>query len=238
MTADGGGGQAWRQGALRVRNAVRRMRMGAATKEVSERVWLRRGGEDWVAGYWDDDHSPRRDRLIEVARATFGTPSSVLDIGCNAAPNLRRVAAEFPGCRLAGFDINVEAIAGARRRFAEAGIAVDLSVGSYYDLLPATPSDSVDIVISSFALAYVPPANLPAVLADVLRIAVRGLVLAEPHSLDGGRVAGVLTVPWYDWRHDYADTLVQLGVARSRIEVSDLPERGSPDAGLLVADLR
>lgn len=238
MAVDGDCGPSWRQAALRVRNAVRRLRMGAATKEVSERVWRRRGGDDWVAGYWADDHSPRRDRLIEALRRTFGAPSSVLDIGCNAAPNLRRIAAEFPACHLAGFDINEEAIAGARLRFADAGIAADLTVGSYYDILPATPSDSTDVVISSFALAYVPPANLPAVLDDLVRIAVRGLVLAEPHALDRQRAAGVLTVPWYDWRHDYAIALVRLGVDRGRIEVSDLPEPGSPTAGLLVADLR
>lgn len=238
MTAGSDSGGGWRQGPLMVRNAVRRMRMGAASKDVSERVWRSRGGEDWVAGYWADDHSPRRDHLIAALNATFGVPASVLDVGCNAAPNLRRIAAEFPGCRLSGFDINTEAIDGARRRFTEAGIAADLSVGSFYDVLPATASDSVDIVISSFALAYVPPGNLPAVVADLVRIAVRGVVLAEPHAFDRHRAAGVLKTPWYDWRHDYAATFANLGISRGRVEVFDLPDAGSPDAGLLVADLR
>lgn len=228
----------WRQLARAARNSTRRMRMGAARPEVSESFWRRRSGDDWVDTYWNADRTPRRDRIVEALRATFGTPSSVLDVGCNAGPTLRRVAAEFPGCALSGFDINSEAIAGARRHLAEIGLSADLSVGSFYEVLPATASNSADVVISSFALAYVPPAQLPGVLADVMRIAVRGAVLAEPHAFAGHRGAGVLTVPWHDWRHDYAAVLVGLGVSRDRIAVSDEPEPGSPDAGLLVLTLR
>jgi len=228
----------WRRLPLLLRNRVRRMRMDAAPREVPEEVWRRRGGEEWVAGYWDDVRSPRRNHLIATLRATFGAPSSVLDVGCNAAPNLRRVADEFPGCRLIGFDINEDAIAGARRRFAELGIPAELSVGSFYDVLPSIPTHSIDVVISSFSLAYVPPAHLRGVLADIVGIARWGLVLAEPHVFAGARPAGVLNVPWYDWRHDYAAILAGVGVAQERIAVFDLPEPGAADSGLLVADLR
>lgn len=213
------------------------MRMNAARKEVSENVWRSRSGDEWVAGYWNDTQSPRRDSLIDALRTAFEAPSSVLDVGCNAGPVLRRVATEFPGCRLAGFDINAEAIAGARQRFSDLGLIADLSVGSFYEVLPATASKSVDIVISSFALAYVPPADLPSVLSDIVRIAVRGIVLAEPHAMDHLRAAGTLTVPWYDWRHDYAAVFVGLGISSDRIAVSDLPEPGGADSGLLVVVL-
>ncbi len=156
-------------------------------------------------------------------RSTFGAPTSVLDVGCNAGPTLRRFAAEFPGCRLAGFDINAEAIAGARQHLAELGAAAELSVGSFYEVLPAMPSGSADVVVSSFALAYVPPAHLPGVLADIVRIASRGVVLAEPHAFEPGRSAGVLTVPWHDWRHDYRSVLVGLGIDRERITLVRSP---------------
>jgi SAM-dependent methyltransferase len=153
----------WRRLPRQVRNATRRLRLAAAGKEVSEGVWRKRGGEDWVEAYWSDVHSPRRDCIIDAMRTSFGTPASVLDVGCNAGPNLRRIAAEFPGCRLVGFDINQEAIDGATRRFAASGIDAKLSVGSYYDVLPALPTSSIDVVVSSYALAYIPTANLPAV---------------------------------------------------------------------------
>jgi Methyltransferase domain len=227
----------WRRIPLRVRNATRRLRMGSGRKEISEGVWRKRGGEAWVETYWSDDRSPRRDCIIEALR-TFGVPASVLDVGCNAAPNLRRVAAEFPECRLVGFDINREAIDGASRRFAELGVEAELSVGSYYDVLPSIETGSIDVVLSSYALAYVPAANLPQVLADIVRIARMGLVLAEPLAFGGTRTTGVLTVPWYDWRHDYAAGLAALGVARERIQVFDLPTPGAVESGLLVADLR
>jgi SAM-dependent methyltransferase len=228
----------WRRYPRQVRNAGRRMRMGAGRKEVSEGVWRKRGGEEWVESYWSDDHSPRRDSIIDALRTSFGAPASVLDVGCNAGPNLRRIAAEFPGCRLVGFDINAEAIDGATRRFAERGLEADLSVGSYYDVLPAIATASVDVVLSSYALAYVPAANLPGVLADIVRIARTGVVLAEPLAFGGARPAGVLTVPWYDWRHDYAAVLAGVGVPAERIQVFDLPTPGAAESGLLVADLR
>ena len=228
----------WRRFPRRIRNTARRLRMGAGRKEVSEDVWRNRGGEAWVETYWSDIGSPRRDCIIEAVRTSFGVPSSVLDVGCNAGPNLRRMAAEFPGCRLVGFDINQEAIDGAARRFAALGIEAELSVGSYYDVLPATASASIDVVLSSYALAYVPPVNLRGVLADIVRIARIGLVLAEPLAFGGERSAGVLTVPWYDWRHDYAAGLAGVGVAPERIRVFDLPTPGSAESGLVVADLR
>jgi SAM-dependent methyltransferase len=228
----------WRRRLLGVRNVARRVRMSAASREVSEDVWRRRGGDEWVEGYWGDDHSPRRDQIVDQLRLTFGAPSSVLDVGCNAGPNLRRIAAEFPSCRLVGFDINDEAIAGARERFSELGLAAELSVGSYYDVLPATPSDSVDVVITSFSLAYVPPAHLAEVLGELIRIARWGIILAEPLAFDHKRRAGVLTVPWYDWRHDYVGALHALGLERSKLRALDLPVPGGRDSGLVVVDLR
>jgi SAM-dependent methyltransferase len=228
----------WRRLPRRVRNTVRRMRMDAGRKEVSEGVWRKRGGEAWVETYWSDVGSPRRDCIIDALRTSFGAPESVLEVGCNAGPNLRRIATEFPGCRLVGFDINQEAIEGAARRFAELGIETELSVGSYYDVLPTIVSGSIDVVLTSYALAYVPTTNLPDVLADIVRIARSGLLLAEPLAFDAARPAGVLTVPWYDWRHDYAAALAGVGVSPERIRVFDLPTPGAVESGLLVADLR
>lgn len=228
----------WRRVPLRLRNATRRLRMGSGRKEVSEGVWRKRSGEAWVETYWNDDRSPRRDCIVDAVRTNFGAPASVLDVGCNAGPNLRRLAAEFPGCRLVGFDINAEAIEGAAIRFAELGVAVELSVGSYYDVLPAIATASIDVVLSSYSLAYVPPANLPDVLADIVRIARVGIVLAEPLAFGGARPAGVLTVPWYDWRHDYPRTLAAIGVRPDRIRAFDLPAAGAVDSGIVVADLR
>lgn len=228
----------WRGLARTVRNSTRRMRMSGAKKEVSESFWRNRRGDEWVDTYWNADRTARRDSIISALRETFGAPSSVLDVGCNAGPTLRRIAREFPDCRLTGFDINGEAIAAARRYLTDLGLSAELSVGSFYEVLPATASKSVDIVTSSYALAYVPPAHLPGVLGDIVRIARWGAVLSEPHTLDASRSAGTLTVPWYDWRHDYAAGLVDMGISRDRIAVSDLPDPGAADAGLVVLDLR
>ena len=214
--------------------AVRRVTRRNAPASVPKRFWERQGGEAWVGRYWDDYRSPRRDMLVEAVRATFGAPASVLDVGCNAGPNLRRVHEEFPACALAGFDVNVEAIEYARSRFAETGTAADLWVGTFDDELSRLGSDGFDLVISSFALAYVPPRDMPRILGHCVRIARRGLVLAEPLPFDAKRPEGVLSgTP--DWRHDYSRLLADLGVAR--VETADAPEPGHQWSGLVVAQL-
>jgi SAM-dependent methyltransferase len=228
----------WRRVPRRLRNSIRLLRARTGRKELPETWWRTRSGDAWTATYWNDDGSPRRDYIIDAVRSSFGAPASVLDVGCNAAPNLRRIAAEFPGCRLSGFDINQEAIDVAVRRFAEAGIPAELSVGSYYDVLPRVATDSIDVIVSSYALAYVPPENLREVLTELVRIARRGLVLAEPMAFGGTRTAGVLNVPMHDWRHDYAGALSGIGVPPGGVAVFDVPTPGADDSGLLVADLR
>lgn len=220
--------------ARRSLNAVRRMTRRNASASVPQRFWERRGGEEWVAGYWNDFHSPRRDMIVDAIRDRFGHPESVLDVGCNAGPNLRRIHEEFPACALAGFDVNAEAVAYASIRFAEMGTAAHLRVGTFEEVLPEAPADGVDLVISSFSLAYVPPRDLFRVLGHCVRAARRGLVLAEPLPFDPARPEGVLSgTP--DWRHDYRRTLGLLGVRD--VDTYDRPEPGHEWSGLVVARL-
>jgi trans-aconitate methyltransferase len=215
-------------------NAVRRVTRRNAPASVPRRFWERQRGEAWVARYWNDLHAPRRDMIIDAIRDSFGEPESVLDVGCNAAPNLRRVHEEFPRCRLAGFDVNVEAVEYARTRFAEMGTTADLWIGTFDDELARLGPGSFDLVISSFALAYVPPRDMPRILGNCARIARRGLVLAEPLPFDAQRPEGVLSgTP--DWRHDYRRLLGDLGL--TRVETADAPEPGHPWSGLVVARL-
>jgi trans-aconitate methyltransferase len=213
-------------------NAVRRVTRRNASASVPQRFWERQGGQAWVERYWDDDRSPRRDSLVQAIRESFGAPANVLDVGCNAGPNLRRVHAEFPQCALAGFDVNAEAIGFARERFAELATAVDLRIGTFDDELPRYGNDTFDLLISSFSLAYVPPRDLPRVLGHCVRVARRGLVLAEPLPFDDRRPEGVLSgTP--DWRHDYKRVLADLGV--TNVRTSDEPEPGHQWSGLVVA---
>jgi trans-aconitate methyltransferase len=201
---------------------------------VPTRFWAKQSGDDWVTGYWDDYRSPRRDMIVAALRDSFGEPASVLDVGCNAAPNLRRIHEEFPACSLAGFDVNEEAVSFARRRLEDLGVAADLWVATFEEALPALPSDSIDVVVSSFSLAYVPPRDLPGIVGHCVRIAQRGLVLAEPLPFGGARPEGVLSgTP--DWRHDYRRILAALGAART--ETFDRPVAGDKWSGLVVAVL-
>jgi SAM-dependent methyltransferase len=213
-------------------NAIRMVTRRNAPASVPQRFWARQGGQAWVERYWDDYRSPRRDMIVEAIRENFGTPKSVLDVGCNAGPNLRRMFEEFPACVLSGFDVNAEAIEYARSRFTQMGSKAELWIGTFDDELSRLPADTFDLVISSFALAYVPPRDMPRILADCVRIAQRGLVLAEPQPFDAKRPEGVLSgTP--DWCHDYRRLLEEIGV--TRVETADAPDPGHPWSGLVVA---
>jgi len=178
-----------------------------------------RTASSWARLWWDTRDRPFRDVLIaELQR--FPSPTSLLELGCNAGPNLLRLSSTFPGARLSGVDANAEAVRLAREWLAAEGVCnAKLEAGTFETLLPTIPARSEDLVFSCYALAYVHPSALGSVLEHALRIARGGLVLAEPMVRSGKQRE--LIVP-LDWRHDYALELVRLGIPRHAIRIVDV----------------
>lgn len=172
---------------------------GPVGTRLQEWVWrtrhlYRRG---WARGYLETFGHPHRAQIVEAV-ASF-QPETVLEIGCASGANLARLRQSLPHARLYGLDINAEAVRVGREHFAhERGI--DLFVG-HADQLAAFPDHSQDVVLSDAVLMFVAPDRVQHVLAEMIRVARKGLVLNEYHAtgetrgrFDGGRWVYDLTV--------------------------------------------
>jgi len=191
------------------------------------------GGAAWIAEYRGTVDVASRQWALEAVR-TFGLARSVLEIGCHCGPLLRQLAA-LPGIRdVYGLDINAEAVAAAR----EDGLTA--IVGGVPEALTRLSTRSIDVIVSSYCLAYVAPIDLPRTLGECLRIARMGLVLIEPSAGPGVDSAVFTDGKYVEWRHEYLDALAR---ARRRMPIAPAVEvtrtRKSLDAlnAIIVAKL-
>lgn len=196
---------------------------GLMPRDAGQRSWQEmstRAGRWWARICWDSAEQPFRRALIEQL-GRFPAPASLLELGCNSGPNLRLAAAAFPAARLTGLEANAQVVGLARQRLAAEGLSTPrLEAGTVEALLPGFPDASEDVVFSCYALAYVHPTDLRDVLAQALRVARRGLVLAEPQVRPGHRRELMNRLPW---RHDYAGAFARLGLPQSAMTLRDLP---------------
>jgi SAM-dependent methyltransferase len=177
---------------------------GPIGTRLQEWVWrnrhlYRRG---WARGYLETIDHPHRAQIVEAVAAF--QPDSVLEIGCASGANLARLRQSLPHARLCGLDINAEAVRVGREHFAHDS-AIELSVG-HADQLAAFADHSQDVVLSDAVLMFVAPDRIHRVLAEMIRVARKGLVLNEYHAVgesgghfDGGR-----------WVYDLSALLRQL----------------------------
>jgi SAM-dependent methyltransferase len=109
------------------------------------------------------DASPSPTRLAWLERAVRRIPlgSDVLDLGCGAGiPMTRALAA---GRRVTGVDLSARQIELARRNVPEASfIQADMTTLEL-------PPESLDAVVAFYSLTHLPQAELPVVLASILR---------------------------------------------------------------------
>jgi len=161
----------------------------------------------WVEHYWNSWRAPYRLALAEaLARVLPHDHSTVLEVGCHVGPNLRLWRDRWARLRLMGFDVSPEAVAAAKAHFAgDPGVHVWEE-----DLLDGFTLPVADVIVSCYALAYVPP-HFVVPVARRLREAARvALVLAEPLVL-GGAAAGLCEYEVEEYRHDWAGAFEDLG---------------------------
>ena len=144
--------------------------------------WRGRSGESWTARYWQAiGQAHRRDMLaaLHAIRRPFG---SLVELGCNAGPNLRLIHEAFPGVALAGADVNAEALGYGLRQARDEGWGYEtMTLDLTRDLsLVIADQRAFDVVLCCYALAYVAPANIERVLREVKCLARRAVLLLEP----------------------------------------------------------
>lgn len=155
-----------------------------ATRETATRHFLPAAGHDWLLPLYDPlqkllgADASRREML---ERAELAAGQRVLEIGCGTGSLLLQLAAWQPGLELVGLDPDPKALARARRKCEQRGVAVRLDTG-FADALPY-PDRHFDRVFSSFMFHHLDASARPATLAEVRRVLRPGGSL---HLLDFG----------------------------------------------------
>lgn len=162
-----------------------------------ERMDWRNGAGTWIDEYVASKDHPHR-QLILNALQGFGEFAGVLELGCNAGPNLLRISELYPETQLAGIDINKDAIARAQELLPKAV----LKVGTVTEL--PFPDQSFDIVIADAVLMYTNEKEVQRVLDEVNRVARKGVILVEWYAQKS-------EITDYHWAHNYPEYLYGRG---------------------------
>lgn len=135
----------------------------------------------WLKQYWESTEGSQRDAIIRGLEE-LGAFGSVLEVGCNTGPNLRRIHQRWPSVELSGMDIHGGAVQFGRSAAAAEGWHWAGYVGDLRDLW-TLGADAADVVLSCYALAYLDPQDIAGALGACIRAARRAVVLCEPMVL-------------------------------------------------------
>ena len=171
----------------------------SAVKTDALAWWRNHGSEATFAQAWDATTQRHRQAVL---RSLVGVPFvSLLELGCGVGTNLRLIQETYPAiARLAGVDANENALAYASERLS--GVA--LAKGTFLEGLAGT--DPYEIILTSYALAYVPPEEIGGVMELILhKPGVQMVIIAEPQGGWFGPIGQMQDDRQFpEWRHDYA----------------------------------
>lgn len=169
--------------------------------------WASRGVDRF---YLDQTHWARHiaDRVLELG------PTSVLEFGSNCGRNLVAIHELDPHIRIAGVDVNPDAVALGRER------GLDLRIGDEH-LLHTIGDDCYDVTFTVSVLDHLPDPRHA--LAELIRIARTGTMLLEPWIGQEGKVvrapnrdSGVLeNIEPYAYSWDYVHMVSDLAPDRT-----------------------
>lgn len=163
-------------------------------------------GDTWLEGYEESINHPHRD-LIIGALSGLDDVDSVLEIGCNVGPNLKRIGEVFPWMRLTGIDVSEAAI--ERSHAYVPGAMTMLAEARELPFL----NNQFDVVLADAALMYVPDTDITCVMDEITRVASKYVILVEWHhpSQMGKEVE-------HHWARNY-----KLLLENRRFDVADAP---------------
>ena len=172
-------------------------------------------GKNWVDDYKVSVNHPHR-KLILNELKEIGEFDSLLEVGCNAGPNLKVISEAYPQVRLAGIDVNADSINEAR-----SFVNADLKVAEATEI--PFEDDSFDVVLCDAVLIYLDPDSFRLAMSEINRIARKGVIFVEwdDKSEEGRVVDG-------HWARDYENILFDWffnRVGKTKIKPEDWPNR-------------
>lgn len=195
--------------------------------KLQEWIWSANRGKDYVNEGRESISHPHRKFLLD--KILYYSPfENILEIGCNAGPNLYLFSKQFPHVKLYGIDINGRAIEEGKKHFKEEGISnVSLAVGRA-DRLASFADKSIDVVFTDAVLMYVGPDKICGVISEMVRIARKAVIFNEWHhnSINTKRYF----YHYGHWVYDYAYLLSSYGSLDS-IKTTKIPKEIWGDPG-------
>ena len=165
-------------------------------------------GEDspnWAEGYlsWESVIHPHRKLIVDSLRV-FEPLRSILEVGCNAGPNLYRISQKYTSSSLYfGCDVNEDVIRIARENF---GAYVTFNVSSALDVPKLYKENSMDVLLTDAVLIYVNPTEIEETLRGFDRVVRKGMIFVERY--DYKSELGVFN---NSWNRNYEKLLTKMG---------------------------
>jgi ubiquinone/menaquinone biosynthesis C-methylase UbiE len=178
------------------------------SKDDSYRDW-NYGEENWVKDYVKSVDHPHREILLDILADDVKPWTKLLEVGCNAGPNLIRIQRAFPEKILAGIDVNADSLEEARRHLNNP-IFLEKA-----DLLNIPWADgSFDVVLVDAVLMYIQPEDIDRAMDELERLAQQAIILVERH-------ADTDTLRNHIWARNYTKLLETRGFTVKEIKVDE-----------------
>lgn len=163
----------------------------------------------WIDGYWNSKDHPHRQLIVSALRNVEF--NSVLEVGCNAGPNLAliRRSFELADYNIGGVDVNLDALEKGKSELP----GLEWCEGSV-DELPFLDK-TWDVVIADAVLMYVEPERIEKAIEEMVRVARKGLILVEWHDKS---VLG--KVKDFHWARNYEKLLADRGLEVEKIKIT------------------
>lgn len=174
-----------------------------ADRKVDDtRLDWRNGAGGWIEEYVASEDHPHRTAILDTLKDLWPF-IDLLEIGCNAGPNISLIQKQYPDLYIAGVDINPYAILRAR----EVNPKPTFIIGSATNL--PFENSSFDVVLCDAVLIYADPEVMEVIADEIRRVGRKYVVLVEWFSQKE-------KVENFHWVRNYDDyfgpPLVQKGV--------------------------
>ncbi|HSL76152.1 MAG TPA: class I SAM-dependent methyltransferase [Candidatus Limnocylindrales bacterium] len=123
------------------------------------------------------EHPGRSAFLLEFARPYISPESTILEVGCNVGRNLAHIF-DAGYHRLAGIEINGDALDALRRTYPEMAAATELINAPVEEAIKAIGDDAFDTVYTMAVLEHIHP-DSEWVFAEMVRVAKSTIITIE-----------------------------------------------------------
>ena len=182
---------------------------------------------NWIDQYWESRNHPHRQVVLDAVEAlnSIFPIKNVLEIGCNAGPNLGLIKEKYPHIDIAGVDVNEQVIAKAEN-FVPQGSFRIASADKLQFL-----DKAFSLVIADAVLMYVNRDEIWATLTEMKRVATFILLVEWDSSNKFGKTEDG------HWARDYKKLLEEMDftVNKKKLTFEEWPTTSWTNNGYIYA---